>query len=77
MLNAKQIDLARKRPQLVTTSSREADFLQINESQSIRQGPAAEIETQIKMNEPPPKPIYDSSPEGAKIQIVSLCHGNE
>ena len=77
MLNAKQIDLAGKWSQLVATSRREADFLQINESQSIRQWPAAEIETQIKMNELPPKPIYDSSPKGAKIQIVSLCHGNE
>ncbi len=33
MLNAKQIDLAGKWSQLVATSRREADFLQINESQ--------------------------------------------
>ena len=77
MLKVKQIDLAGKWSQLVATSRREADFLQINESQSIWQWPATEIEPQIKMNELPPKPIYDSLPEGAKIQIVSLCHGND
>ncbi len=52
-------------------------LLQINESQSIWQWPATEIEAQIKMNELPPKPIYDSLPQGAKIQIVSLRDGNE
>ena len=77
MLNAKQIDLAGKWSQPIATSRRKTNFLQINESQSIWQWPAAEIEAQIKMNELPPKPIYDSSPQGAKIQIVSLCHGNE
>ena len=77
MLNAKQIDLAGKRLQLVTAAGRKTNFLQINESQSIRQWPAAKIETQIKTNQPPPKPIHDALPQRAKVQIVALCDGNE
>ena len=72
VLNAKQVDLACKWSQLVTPAGRKTNFLQINESQSIWQWPATKSEAQIKTNQLPPKPIYDSFSERSKIQSVSL-----
>ena len=72
MLDAKEMEFARKWLQSVATTGGKASFLEIDVSQLIGEWPSAKIEAQVKMNQPSPKPIGDSFSKGPKIKIFSL-----